>query len=129
MSRTLSTPTTLCLPTTTRRMRPRLVAALAAIVAAPGAAHAQTAAVETPLAVDHYVRVVSKAPSMEGQLAHIYVRERVLPGTALARVASRTVSSSSSTARERRPRSRSTRPARAGWSSSPRPATTSSRWT
>lgn len=37
----------------------------------------------TPLSVDHYVRVVSKAPSMEGQLAQIYVRERVLAGTAL----------------------------------------------
>jgi len=37
----------------------------------------------TPLTVDHYVRVVSKAPSMDGQLAQIYVRERVLAGTAL----------------------------------------------
>ena len=35
------------------------------------------------LSVDHYVPVVSKAPSMEGQIAQIYVRERVLPGTAL----------------------------------------------
>ena len=37
----------------------------------------------TPLTVDHYVPVVSKAPSMEGELAQIYVRERVLAGTAL----------------------------------------------
>jgi len=51
-----------------------LVAALAA-----GPAAAQS----TPLTVDHYVRVVSKAPSMDGQLAQIYVRERVLAGTAL----------------------------------------------
>ena len=36
-----------------------------------------------PLHVDHYVPVVSAAPSMEGQVAQIYVRERVLPGTAL----------------------------------------------
>ncbi len=36
-----------------------------------------------PLSIDHYVPVVSKAPSIEGQIAQIYVRERVLPGTAL----------------------------------------------
>jgi pimeloyl-ACP methyl ester carboxylesterase len=36
-----------------------------------------------PLTVDHYVRVASLAPSMDGQLAQIYVRERVLAGTAL----------------------------------------------
>ncbi|MDH3205531.1 MAG: alpha/beta hydrolase [Gemmatimonadota bacterium] len=35
------------------------------------------------LSVDHYVPVVSKAPSMEGEIAQIYVRERVTPGTAL----------------------------------------------
>jgi pimeloyl-ACP methyl ester carboxylesterase len=35
----------------------------------------------TPLSLDHYVPVVSKAPSIEGQLAQIYARERVLPGT------------------------------------------------
>ncbi|HSH75339.1 MAG TPA: alpha/beta fold hydrolase [Longimicrobiales bacterium] len=33
--------------------------------------------------MDHYVPVLSKAPSMEGQLAQIYVRERALPGTVL----------------------------------------------
>jgi pimeloyl-ACP methyl ester carboxylesterase len=36
-----------------------------------------------PLTIDHYVPVVSKAPSMEGELAQLYVRERVLSGTAL----------------------------------------------
>jgi pimeloyl-ACP methyl ester carboxylesterase len=35
------------------------------------------------LSVDHYVRVVSKAPSMEGETALIYLRERVLPMTAV----------------------------------------------
>ena len=35
------------------------------------------------LSLDHYVPVVSKAPSMAGQTAQIYVRERVLPDTAL----------------------------------------------
>ncbi|HJN42913.1 MAG TPA: alpha/beta hydrolase [Vicinamibacterales bacterium] len=38
---------------------------------------------ETALQVDHYVPVVSTAPSMEGQTAQIYVRERTLPTTPL----------------------------------------------
>lgn len=58
------------------------VLALAALAATTAAGAAQQHDAE-PLTVDHYVRVVSKAPSMEGQLAQIYVRERVLPGTAL----------------------------------------------
>ena len=36
-----------------------------------------------PLTIDHFVPVVSKAPAMEGELAQLYVRERVLSGTAL----------------------------------------------
>ena len=36
-----------------------------------------------PLSVDHYVRVKSTAPNIAGQTAQIYVREVVLPGTAL----------------------------------------------
>lgn len=36
-----------------------------------------------PLTVDHYVRVVSKVPAIAGQLAPIYVRERVHPAVAL----------------------------------------------
>ncbi len=47
---------------------------------APRAAGADTAGL---LTVDHYVRVVSKVPSIAGQLAPIYVRERVSPGGAL----------------------------------------------
>jgi pimeloyl-ACP methyl ester carboxylesterase len=35
------------------------------------------------LSVDHYVRVKSTAPDIAGQTAQIYVREVVLPGTAL----------------------------------------------
>jgi pimeloyl-ACP methyl ester carboxylesterase len=35
------------------------------------------------LSIDHYVRVKSSAPSMAGQMAQIYVREVVLPGTAI----------------------------------------------
>lgn len=38
---------------------------------------------ESLLSVDHYVRVKSTAPGMVGQTAQIYVREVVLPGTAL----------------------------------------------
>lgn len=36
-----------------------------------------------PLSLDHYVRTISTAPSMEGEFAQIYVRERVLASTAL----------------------------------------------
>lgn len=43
----------------------------------------QGASARGPLTVDHYVRVVSEVPSMKGQIASIYVRERVLPATAL----------------------------------------------
>lgn len=35
------------------------------------------------LTIDHYVRVTSTAPSMAGQSAQLYVRERVAAGTAL----------------------------------------------
>ena len=61
---------------------PALAALLAAALVAPTRG---LLAQGTPLTVDHYVPVVSKAPSMEGQLAQIYVRERVLAG--LPRVA------------------------------------------
>jgi len=54
-----------------------------ALLASPPAAHAQSRLPGRPLTVDHYVPVVSRAPSMDGQVAQIYVRERVLPGTAL----------------------------------------------
>lgn len=51
----------------------------------PGAGVAQLPGAEstTPLTADHYVPVVSKAPSLAGQIAQIYVRERALPGTVL----------------------------------------------
>lgn len=62
-----------------------MLAAFGALTAAlvPAGAIAQDGRISIPLTVDHYVPVVSKAPSMEGQVAQIYVRERVLPGTAL----------------------------------------------
>jgi pimeloyl-ACP methyl ester carboxylesterase len=52
--------------------------ALTSLLATP-VLHAQ----ETVLQVDHYVPVVSTAPSMKGQTAQIYVRERTLPTTPL----------------------------------------------
>jgi pimeloyl-ACP methyl ester carboxylesterase len=43
---------------------------------------AQDAAIrEQPLTIDHYVRVQSTVPSIAGQTAQLYVRERVLAGT------------------------------------------------
>ncbi len=50
---------------------------------APVTTQDRATARDEPLTVDHFVPVVSRAPSMEGQLAQIYVRERVLPGAAL----------------------------------------------
>ena len=53
---------------------------------APGGAEAQVEPeghTAVPLTADHYVLVLSKAPSLDGQTAQIYVRERVLPGTVL----------------------------------------------
>jgi pimeloyl-ACP methyl ester carboxylesterase len=63
-------------------MRQRLLLALSACVLlffASGSAQDG----ESLLSVDHYVRVKSTAPGMAGQAAQIYVREVVLPGTAL----------------------------------------------
>ena len=59
-----------------------LATALCAYLPAAATAQAPHAASQA-LTVDHYVPVVSMAPSMEGQIAQIYVRERVLPGIAL----------------------------------------------
>jgi len=70
------------------RMRMTMQRGFAGAVAAgiglllPTAGAAQHTSASPALSVDHYVRVVSKAPSMEGDFAQIYVRERVLPGTA-----------------------------------------------
>ena len=61
------------------------VAALALLltfVAMP-APRAASGNAPAPLTVDHYVRVASKVPAIAGQLAPIYVRERVSPGVAL----------------------------------------------
>ncbi len=58
---------------------PALVAVLASAVVAVGAAQQPPAAVAS---VDHYVRVTSTVPSIAGQVANIYVRERVKAGAA-----------------------------------------------
>ena len=69
------------------------------------------------LTIDHYVRLASKVPSIAGQQATIYVREKVRAGNALRGATPPTRWSCSSTARARRPKSPSTCRTRttAGW--------------
>ncbi len=70
----------------TRWSSDRVIRLAAAAVAAwaPSAWPGEVAGQATePLTLDHYVRVVSEVPSMKGEVASIYVRERVLPGTGL----------------------------------------------
>ena len=38
-----------------------------------------------PLSIDHYVKVISAVPSMAGQAAQLFVRERVVPTTSMLR--------------------------------------------
>jgi len=70
---------------------------IALILAIAAAAFACTTALSEDgnalLTVDHYVRVRSTVPSMNGQTAQLYVRERVAAGTALrsANLANRVV--------------------------------------
>lgn len=59
---------------------PTLVALAAIAAVASGAA--QTGSADAPKSVDHYVRVKSTVPSIAGQIANIYVRERVTAGAA-----------------------------------------------
>jgi pimeloyl-ACP methyl ester carboxylesterase len=59
---------------------PTLVAVLASTVVAVSTAEQRPAAAIR--AVDHYVRVTSTVPSIAGQVANIYVRERVSAGAA-----------------------------------------------
>ena len=63
---------------TTRTVRLLITVAIIGLLA-PRALRAQ----ERPLQIDHYVPVVSTAPSMEGETAQIYVRERTLATTSL----------------------------------------------
>ncbi len=66
--------------TTTRRMAKLLTAVVVLAVAGTPALGDDSA---KPTALDHYVHVKSAAPGMAGQDAQIYVREVVLPSTAL----------------------------------------------
>ena len=63
----------------------RGAAAVAAVVAIVWAARTPVTADDGDriLTIDHYLRVKSTVPAMAGQLAQIYVRERVAAGTAL----------------------------------------------
>ena len=56
---------------------------LAMFVALPASSLAQAQATGAPLRVDHYVRTKSTVPAMNGQIANLYVRERVRPEVAL----------------------------------------------
>ena len=83
------------------------------------------------LTVDHYVAVHSTVPSISGQIAEIYVRERLHPSSILrsASVSGRVVLFVHGAARPRK--YPSTFPIRitAGWVISPTPVSTSLRWT
>ena len=65
------------------RLARAVAVALALAVTLPVAPRASTDDGQRLLTIDHYVRVASKVPSMGGQLAQIYVRERVSAGVAL----------------------------------------------
>jgi len=63
-----------------------VVTLVLALPQASVAQHADEASQESrpaPLTVDHYVKVVSRVPSMHGEVGQIYVRERVVPSTTL----------------------------------------------
>ncbi len=77
-------------PSKTVRHRGARLAAWACLLAWPSFASLQETAGEgsgSILKIDHYVTQNSSAPSIEGQMSELYVRERVLPGT-LSRTAS-----------------------------------------
>lgn len=64
-------------------MTRHLIAAVALLVALHPSAPRAADDGQRLLTIDHYVRVASKVPSLAGQLAQIYVRERVSAGLAL----------------------------------------------
>ena len=49
---------------------------------------AEAGAEPAPLTIDHYVRVMSTVPSMAGEAAQLYVRERVVPSSTMLRARS-----------------------------------------
>lgn len=60
---------------------PALAVVIASLIAVAGSAQQRPA--EALKSVDYYVRVTSTVPSIAGQVANIYVRERVLAGAAV----------------------------------------------
>jgi pimeloyl-ACP methyl ester carboxylesterase len=68
---------------------PGLVALFVASAIAAGGAHQPAA--NTIMSVDHYVRVTSTVPSITGQIANIYVRERVKANAGAPAAANRVV--------------------------------------
>jgi pimeloyl-ACP methyl ester carboxylesterase len=64
------------------RIAVRWMVALAAIVAL-FSTQGRADDARRALSVDHYVRVKSTVPAIAGQPAHIFVRERMLPGTVI----------------------------------------------
>lgn len=74
------------MPLTSERLLLATTAVLVGLAARPAATLGQgmeEVPAGTSTTVDHYVPVTSLVPSMEGQTAQIYVRERVLPLTVL----------------------------------------------
>ena len=69
----------------TKRIFALVSAAIAIVLAGVGspAGYVQAEDSSVVLTLDHYVKVRSAVPSMNGQIAQIYVRERVEPATAL----------------------------------------------
>jgi pimeloyl-ACP methyl ester carboxylesterase len=69
----------------TKRIFALVTAAIAIVLAGVGtpAGYVQAEDNSVVLTLDHYVKVRSAVPSMNGQIAQIYVRERVDPATAL----------------------------------------------
>jgi pimeloyl-ACP methyl ester carboxylesterase len=67
--------------TTTGKLALTAACAFLTPVAILAQSHGATA--DPTLSADHYARVVSTAPSMDGEVALIYLRERVLPTTTL----------------------------------------------
>ncbi len=65
------------------RLARSLATGLFVAYASAGAGQSRAVPADDLLAIDHYVPVVSKSPSIAGEIAQIYVRERASAGTVL----------------------------------------------
>ena len=61
--------------------RAGLVSAIIVLAGIPAVFRTHAEDKDQILTIDHYVKVKSTVPSMAGQMAQVYVRERALPGT------------------------------------------------